>query len=336
MPTPTETVDASSGFQDRKTGLVVFGILTALMGGLCALLIPLIFFSQSMAARSGVPQNTQVLWSVVPIYGGLAVMLIWLGIGSMMARRWARALLLILSWTGLIIGVISIVFMAFAMPQILASTHAAGQPELSASANSIVMVVMMIVMGVIYVVLPGTWLLFYRSRHVKATCEAYDPVARWTDRCPLPVIAVCLWLGFSSASMLLMAALYKGVFPLFGNFVVGPLGSVIYILTALLWGYCAWAFYKLEQRGWWIVVVTLCLFAMSAFLTYSRHDPLELYTLMGYPEQQIAQIQKLGFLKGQTMAWFSLGAMVPFLGYLIYLRRFFPRPGSSTEDLQHR
>jgi len=336
MPPPMETVDPLSGFQDRKTGLVVFGILTALMGGLCALVVPLIFFSQSMAAQSGVPQNSQVLWSVVPVYGGLAVVLIWLGIGSMMARRWARALLLILSWSGLVIGVISLGFMAFAMPQIMGATHVAGQPELPASATSTIMVIIMIVLGVIYVVLPGAWLLFYRSRHVKATCEAYDPVVRWTDRCPLPVIAVCLWLGFSSASMPLMAVFYKGAFPLFGNFVVGPLGSGIYILIALLWGYSAWAFYKLEQRGWWIVVVSLCLFTVSAFLTYSRHDPLELYTLMGYPEQQIAQMQKFNFVKGHAMAWISLGAMVPFLGYLIYLRRFFPRQGGSTEDLQHR
>ena len=37
---------------------------------------------------------------------------------------------------------------------------------------------------VIYIVIPGVAVLFYRSPHVKHTCEVRDPVERWTDRCP--------------------------------------------------------------------------------------------------------------------------------------------------------
>jgi hypothetical protein len=180
-----------------------------------------------------------------------------------------------------------------------------------------------LVLSVIYVIMPGIWVFFYRSRHVKATCEAYDPVVRWTDRCPLPVIAVSLWLAFSAPMMLVMAVAYKGVLPVFGTFVVGPLGSALCILLAVLWGYAAWAIYRLEWRGWWIVVVSIVLFSISAFVTYSRRDLTELYSLMGYPEEQIAQIQKFNFLKGPAMAWISIGGVVPLLGYLLYVRKFF-------------
>lgn len=329
MLPPPEAVDGpSASFQDRKTGLVIFGILTALLGVLCALIVPLMFFGQQMAAKAGTPQSMQMIAPAILMYGGLAVVLVWLGIGSAMARRWARALLLIFSWSWLLMGVVGIGMMAFMLPHIMETAHAAappGQPPLPESAATIATVVMMVLSGVIFVLLPAAWLLFYRSPHVKATCEAYDPVVRWTDRCPLPVIALCLWLAFSAPMMLLMAVAYKGVMPVFGVFVTGLAGSALYVLIALFWSYAAWALYKLDRRGWWLVAVTMCLFSLSAFITYSRHDISELYVLMGYPAEQIAQIQKFGVFKGQTMAWMTLVGFAPFLGYLLYVRKYFVR-----------
>ena len=50
LATPVEpTVPA---YKDRSTGLVVFGILTLLMGGLCALFVPLMLLGQVVAARA--------------------------------------------------------------------------------------------------------------------------------------------------------------------------------------------------------------------------------------------------------------------------------------------
>jgi hypothetical protein len=178
-----------SAFKDRKTGLVVFGFFTAIMGGFCALFVPLLFFGQSMSAQAGAHSNLSILPAVV-MYAFLAIVLIWLGIGSMLARRWARALLLIFSWSWLVIGVISMAAAGFVLPKIMETINAAqgmGRPRPPAA---LLMVIPMVTIGIVYVVLPAIWVLFYRSRHVKATCEAYDQVVRWTDRAPLPVLAV--------------------------------------------------------------------------------------------------------------------------------------------------
>lgn len=183
---------------------------------------------------------------------------------------------------------------------------------------------MMLIMGVFFIIIPGVWVFFYQSKHVKATCEAHDPVVRWTDRSPLPVIGICLWLSFWAVMMLFMAMAYRGVAPVFGMFIVGPFGSALNVLIALLWCYSAWALYKLDNRGWWIAVVSICLLSISAFMTYSRHDVSELYSLMGYPQEQIAQIQKFGFISGQSMGWMTLICWTPLLAYLLYLRKFFP------------
>ena len=57
---------------------------------------------------------------------------------------------------------------------------------------------------VFFILVPAVWTFFYNSRHVKATGEAPDPVTRWTDACPLPVLAICLWTWFCVPMMLIL------------------------------------------------------------------------------------------------------------------------------------
>lgn len=330
MDPSSETPGIPRGYQDRKAGLVVFGILTLLFGLLFALFAPLMLLTQSMAsANSPAPHMQHAILPAVLMYAVLAVVFIWLGIGSILARRWARALLLVLSSSGLAVGILAMGMMFFMFPQMSARMHnlpaTAGQPAPPPEMGAAILGFMMVILLVIYVIIPGVWVLFYRSPHVKATCEALDPVERWTDRAPLPVIAASLWMACMSAAMLLMAPLYNGVIPAFGVFLSGPVGIAVCIIMAVLFGYCAWALYKLKWSGWWIVVAIMCIATVSVFLTYSRHDISELYALMGYSGEELAQIQKFNFLNGKTLAWQTLGGMVPTLGFLLFLRRYFPQ-----------
>jgi hypothetical protein len=317
----------SADYKDSKTGLIVFGILTMLAGGLCALFIPLMFFGQAMAPKSSPQPSLQMMLPGMVMYGVMAIALVWLGIGSIMARRWARAILLILSWSWLLMGVVAIAAMIYLMPLIMQgireSAPAGQQPAMPAGSEAIFMWIPIVMMSVIMVFLPAVWIFFYRSRHVKATCEARDPVVRWTDRSPLPVIALSLWLAICVPMMVVMVFAYKGVAPFFGAFVSGPVGGAVYLLMAGVWAYGARGVYRLETRAWWIVLASVLLFATSAFVTYSRHDIGELYQLMGYPAEQIALIQKFNFFKGQTAAWLSVIGTVPFVLYLLFVRRYF-------------
>lgn len=311
--------DAAFPYKDRKTGLIVFGIFTVLLGCLCGLFVPLMFFGQSMAAKSGGPAMPSMLPAVI-MYGGLAIVLVWLGIGSMMARRWARAILLIFSWSWLLVGLLSLVMMAFMLPSMLADVKTTAPSDPPPTWAFVVFP--MIFLGIFMVVVPGVWVLFYRSPHVKATCEALDPVPRWTDRCPLPVLGLCLWILFSVPMMLMMGFAYHGVLPAFGVLLSGPVGAAIYFLIAAIWAYCAWSLYRLERIGWWGMLVTVALFGVSAFITYSRLDIAELYRLMGYSEEMIKQIMAYSFIRGKSMAWMSLTFPVPFVAYLLYVRKY--------------
>jgi len=172
------------------------------------------------------------------------------------------------------------------------------------------------------VILPAVWTFFYSSRHVKATCEARDPVARWTDACPLPVLGFCAWLALGGLMMLIMPLASLGVMPFFGIFLSGLPGTLFCLAVAGIWGYGAWSLYHLDQRGWWLILVTLCLVTASALLTYPRHDIIEMYRLMGYPEAQIEQLQKFGMFTGNHMMWVTGLSLVPFLGFLLFIKRY--------------
>src|SRR5450759_4646387 len=273
---PVESTRLRMPYKDRSAGLLIFGILTILLGCLAGLFVPLMLLGQVASAKAtGTSAPISTILPAMFIYGLLAVALVWLGIGSIMARRWARALLLIFSWSWLVMGLFVLVFMAFLMPKMLAnmsSSGTTGHPAMPPAAIAGMMVGMFLVFGVMFVILPAAWTFFYNSRHVKTTCETRDPVTRWTDACPLPVLAICLWLAFSAPMMLITPLVGHGVMPFFGMFLTGVPGTMFCLAIAVIWGYAAWSLYKLEQRGWWLILIALCVFMVSALLTFAQHD----------------------------------------------------------------
>jgi hypothetical protein len=326
---PTPTVEASPlpDFKNRSTGLIVFGILTILIGCLCGLLILLMLFGQAMAAKgpNPPPRNASAILPAIFIYGGLAVTLIWLGIGSILARRWARALLLIFSWSWLIMGICMTAVMPFVMSKSFANlppNAKTGQPAMPPGAITGMVIGMTIFFFVFFVLVPAVWTFFYGSRHVKATCEARDPVPRWTDACPLPVLAFCLWTWLAVPMMLVMPLTGQAVMPCFGVFVSGLTGSLFCLVIAAVWGTAGWWLYRLEMRGWWLILIGMVLFMVSTLLTYAHHDIIEMYQLLGYPQAQIDQIQKIGLFTGKRMGWFTALCSLPFLGYLFFIKRY--------------
>ncbi len=251
--------------------------------------------------------------------------LVWLGIGSIKARRWARALLLIFSWAWLVVGIIMVFFMGFLLPKVWANMPPVnGQPAMPPGIITTMTIIMELFFSVFFVLLPAVWIYFYRSRHVKATCEKRDPVTRWTDACPLPVLALCLWLLLSVPFMLLLPILYHGVVPFFGTLLSGLPGSFMCLAIAVLWAYCAWRLYQMDVRGWWLTLVVMLLYAVSTVLTFSRHNMLEMYQLTGYTQAQLDQIQKIGVLTGNGSVWMMLLFFLPFLGYIVYVKKYLP------------
>jgi len=98
-------------YRDRSAGLVFFGIVEILLGGLTALLIPLMVIAAMVGSQRGASSSTDLRF-ILPnlvIYAMIAGVFIWLGIGSIRARRWARELMLVISWLWLVTGVVAMI-----------------------------------------------------------------------------------------------------------------------------------------------------------------------------------------------------------------------------------
>jgi hypothetical protein len=314
-------------YKDRSTGLLIFGILTLLLGCLAGLLVPLMLFGQMMVAKApdAPPVNHAAILPAVAVYGLLAVALIWLGIGSIKARRWARALLLIFSWSWLIMGIFMTAIMPFIMSKSFAnlpSNAKTGQPAMPPGAITAMVIGMTIFFFVFFVLVPAVWVFFYQSRHVKATCAARDPMARWTDACPLPVLGFSLWTWFAVPMMLVMALTGLAVMPCFGVFVAGAPGALVCLVIAAVWGVAGWWLYRLDARGWWLILIAMVLFVVSALVTYANHDIREMYLLQGLPQAQIDQMEKTGLFTSNRMSWFTALCSLPFLGYLVFIKKY--------------
>jgi hypothetical protein len=129
--------------------------------------------------------------------------------------------------------------------------------------------------------------------------------------------------------MLLMPA-FHSMTPFFGLLLTGVPGTVVYVLMAVVWSYGAWALYRLDRRGWWVIFIAMILVSVSTVITYSRHDVSEVYSAMGYTAEQLAAVQALG-MGSKMMIWMSLAGIVPLVGYLLYIRKFFTDRSGSRE-----
>ncbi len=325
-------VPSASEFKDRHTGLLVFGILEILLGVFCVLLAGLMVLGQMMASRTtGAAANARMMIPGMVFYLALAGAFIWLGIGSIRCRRWARALLLILAWSWFCTGVITVPLLAFLMPRILAGSSAQGQGMPQGVLVAII-VFQLVFMTLVMVVIPGVLILFYRSPHVKATCEARDPVRRWTDTCPLPVLAVVCGLWFGAVTILSLPLAYGGVLPVFGTIVSGLPGTLLAVGLAGLWLWLGRLWYQLKVAGWWALLGLLIIFGISNYITFSHVEVMKLYQKMGYPEEQLELIRRQGWISSQFMLWNSVLWLVPILGYLVWVKGFF-RPERNQPSI---
>jgi hypothetical protein len=328
--TDHEEMTRPSDFKDRKAGLIVFGILEVILGAFFALMVPLMIFAMIASATlnksPAAPMGAGMIIGSVLFYVLVAVWFIWMGIGSIKARRWARALWLVSSWVWLIGGINGLIFMLLLMPDMYGQMGKSGQMPRE---MAVIMKYMMTgFLAVFYVIIPGALVLFYRSRNVKATCEFRDPHVRWTDKCPLPVLAVSLIFGLWAVSMAFMG-LYGWAVPFFGSVLNGTTGALVVLVVMLLSTYVAWGTYQLNIRAWWCSILLVIAWTLSASITFSRVSIWEFYEKMNFPEQQMDIMRQYAMPRGPTMALFVGFWVIGFLGFLLYTKRYFRLPSEQ-------
>jgi hypothetical protein len=318
--TPVQT------YKDRRAGLVVFGILQIALGLLAALmsLFMVVGVLAGSAAARGAAQ-ARVMAPAALLYLAVAVMFVVLGIGSIRARRWARAIILALSWTWLIVGVLTSIGFVAMSPRMFDAL-----PPEQASAKPIVIGCMSVFLGLFFVVLPLVFVLFYRGPSVRATVEAVDAVPRWTDGVPLPLLIFSLWMLSSAFSVMFFGSMYTaipaGPWMLRG---VSALALVLAIGGVML--FIGLGSLRRMRAAWWTALALLIVGVGYGAAFMRKIDVAAWYEAMSMPMEprQLEMVQSI-YSSPFFYLWMAI-IWALYLGFLLYLRRyFFAGPADSS------
>ena len=329
-PVPETKVDATPAHKDRSIGLVVFGVLEILIGVCCAALIPLSLVAQALGnAGSVVPGDARSVLPAMVVYAALATAFVWLGVGSIRARRWARELSVSLSWVWLLTGICSMILAWLLLPFLL--RELAGEGGFPREVAVLVTVVTTVVLLFVYVLLPGALLLFFRSPHVAATCRVRDPGRQWTDDLPQRLLTLAIVWALAAVSVLVMPA-YRFVVPFFGVVLTGLAGAAVWLVILIGCVALAWGSARREPWAWRGAMIAVLLGAFSTVLTFLRVDLSEMVRAMDLPDDQAALITDAMMPDRWVVILFWIVAWGSFLAYLMTLRRFFAARPAEADD----
>lgn len=325
-------------YKDRRTGLIIFGVVQIILGLLAALMVPFAALGAflSRLAPGGAMRPGQY-FSAIATYAFIAAVLLGLGIGSVQMRRWARALTLVFSWYWLITGVLITVLLTAALPVTMrgalqAQQNAAGAPPENVSTGVMAVIVTIIIVFAAFflIVVPVVFVVFYSLRDVAETCRHRDPVERWTDRAPLPVLGASVVLSLQ-ALYLLLTGLTAPLFPFFGRYLYGVPGFACFLVVGALDAYLAIALFRLKSVAWWIAIITAPVRLFSMVLTYARVDMTDAYSKLGLSEEQMRVLSASPIFHSRVLLWWSLISMVILYGYVVWLKRYFKTPPAQPQ-----
>jgi hypothetical protein len=325
-------------YRDRKTGLLIFGIIQIILGLLAALMVPFVVLGAFMSrlATGGAMRPGQFV-SGVATYALIAAAFLALGMGSVQTKRWARALTLVSSWYWLIIGTLATVVMTAVLPvamrgalaQVQQSSANPPSADITTGVMAVMITLMIVFLTVFLVLLPIAFVVFYRREDVERTCRHRDPVERWTDRTPLPVLGASLAF-FVGALYTLLLAVTSPMLPLVGHYLTGIPAAGCLVLLAVLDLYLAIALFRLRLGGWWIAVIAAPLRMSAAALSYSRAGLMQAYAKMGWSDAQLQMLNSNPIFHSRIFLGMGVTVMLGFFGYLLWLKRYFKTPAVTT------
>lgn len=341
-PDPMAAALAASeppGYRDRSTGISIFGVVQVILGCLAALMVPfaaLGAFMSRLAPGAPAVRPAQFI-SGIATYAFVALVLVTLGIGSLQKKRWARALTLVTSWYWMIIGVLITILLTAVLPVMMRDALRAQQTASGASTDistgvMAVMVTFMIVFCAVFlVIVPVAFVVFFSRKDVAETFRRRDPVERWTDRTPLPVLGACV-VFLVGAVYLFLVGVTTPLFPFFGRYLTGLPAVGCFLGFAILDTYLAIAIFRLQVAGWWIAVLAAPVRLLSMAFTYGRADLMEAYSRLGWSDAQINMLRASPIFRSHVILWWSLISLFVFFGYMLWLKRYFKRPARIQQS----
>lgn len=306
----------------RHAGLIAFGVLHILLGAVAILmLLRTAATSELIARRAGLTAPQINIAQGLLFYGAMAFYFIVTGIGSIRERRWARALAAAVTAIWTVSGIFMLGVLLIVMPHAMVL--------IPPSQEAAVKVTSVLFFSAFMILLPLVMALFYNLRGVAVWCDESDRRSSWTDRVPVPVLALCIVLAFGAVTLLTGAG--KPVHVFFGHVVTGAPAALAVIAFAILFAYLAVQVYRLRESAWWVLLLLHVIAGGMSIEALGRTNLNEVYRQTGMltPQVQAMHLEQLT----QSAALWALIAVgwIGYLCFLIWMRRWFVgRGGQAT------
>ncbi len=318
-------------FRDRSVWLLVFGIVEILIGILCALFALLTTILTVMTILTPPAQNPQALsfglspraaFPSLSLYALLGLVFIALGIGSIRARSWARKWSLSIAWIWLFTGLSSILLMAFVWPSLIDVTSS--MSGLPMSWVTMILLIGFLLTAATQVVLPGFFILFYRSADVIATIKARNGDLSESDQ-PTHVLSLCLvYLLFAYSALLI--PVYGIKVPFFGMALTSWPALLVITLSFGIYLWLAWACLK-SPRFVFPLGMGTSIFAMIATTSTFYLRPIgEFFESMPLSEEEIVFLQSVTDFDRSYAVWISIATWLSLIAYQVFTRKLFEVP----------
>lgn len=320
-----ESPGAGTQYKDRRTWLVLFGIVELLIAAFFGLMTALMMALPRLTGNRPLPPELpHGFWfAMAATYLTIGLLFVAAGIGSILAKNWARIVMLVLSWCWLLCGICAVI------GQIL--FIAAGQNFGAATIQNghaspqfvhAVQIFTTIFTLIVFVFLPLTFIIFYTRKSVKATCQRTLSSARRERSVPTAIWVLVVLLGLHALALLWTATFFPAVV-FFGVFLTGWGARLVLILLTAIWGWLAWNCYQRNLHGWWAALALSVFLGLSNLVTNIEHTADEMYRVMNLPMPPSTPFAAL-FSSVTFRVGFGSVFLLIYLGFLLYTKRYFP------------
>jgi MFS family permease len=321
---------AITQYKNQRTWLVLFGIVELLIAAFFGLMAAVMMALPRMTANRSLPQELPHAFLLSISIGYLLVGLCFVasGIGSILAKNWARVLTLVLSWCWLVCGIFAVIGQLLF---IVAGSNLGAAPtqneQLPPQLLHTVQIFTSIFTFVVFVVAPLTFIIFYTRKSVKATCQGALPGTQRERSVPVAILILVVLLGLQALALFWTATLFPAI-AFFGAFLTGWGARVVLIVLAAVCVWLALKSYRQELRAWWIVTAMSIFFGISNLVTNFRYTVADIYRVMNIPLPSTAVpavFSSLTFRIGSGALF-----LLAYLGFLLYAKRYFSEPARGN------
>ncbi len=238
----------------------------------------------------------------------IALICIPLGYGHLKKQIWIQKISLTLLYVWFIVGIIFLPILLFIF--------------VTSKEPSIFITILSAVIGLLsYTLIPFLLIRFYKSKNVECILDMNEQKYFRVKTFPvqlLMIISLYLFYIFSFHVLLL----FKGIFPFFGQWLIGLKGIMIISLSILFFVLLIIGTIHKNLRAWWASSIYFCFFISSSIITLFSTDFFKIVTFLNFPETETKALMNIP-LKGYHLSGIFGVPLIITLIFILNSKKYF-------------